>query len=186
MNEASVATRRRYVTVLNRLGIIAVFSAFAFFSTLFIKVPLPVSGGYFNIGDTFVMLAAVLFGPLVGALVGLIGPTLSDLAGYAQFAPATAVIKTFEGLAVGLIGFRESGVSPGRCIVGLVLGAVIILVGYFAAEGFVYPYLAKFSPFFDATNMGMAIGELVPNTFQAVISAVLAFGIWRLLRGSTS
>lgn len=130
------------------------------------------------------MLAAVLFGPLIGAAVGLIGPTLSDLAGYPQFAPATAVIKTTEGLVVGLLGYKANGATPGQCMTGLLAGSIIIVVGYFLAEAYVYPYLAKFSPFFDATNMGMAVAEILPNVFQALISALLAFGIWRLMRGS--
>jgi uncharacterized membrane protein len=163
---------------------IAVFAAFAFLSTTFIRIPVPVSGGYFNIGDAFVMSSALLFGPAVGFLVGLIGPTLSDAIGYPQFIPATAIIKGAEGLVVGLVGFRKLGaVSPGRCIFSLLLGGIIIVVGYFIFEAQIYPWLARYSPFFDATNLGTALAEIIPNIFQAVISAILAFGIWKVLGG---
>jgi uncharacterized membrane protein len=186
MSVTETRVRRRYVRAFNRIGIIAIFSAFAFLSTTFIRIPVPVSGGYFNIGDVFVMAAGILFGPLVGSLVGLIGPTASDAVGYPQFIPATAVIKFTEGLLVGFIGFRPGGVSANRCIVSLVVGGIIIVLGYFVFEAYIYPFLAKSSPFFDATNMAMAIGDLIPNIFQAILSAILAFGIWRLLRGSQS
>lgn len=182
-SDESVA-RRRYVAFFNSVGVIAVFAAFAFLSTTFIRIPVPVSGGYFNIGDTFVMAAGVLFGPVIGGMVGLIGPTISDAIGYPQFIPATASIKLVEGLLVGLIGFRHSGASARQCILGLVVGAIIIVAGYFTFEAIIYPALAKYSPFFEATNVGMAIGEVVPNSFQAAISAILAFGMWRLLKGA--
>jgi uncharacterized membrane protein len=186
MTQSELAARKRYVTVFNRLGLIAVFSAFAFLSTTFIRIPVPVSGGYFNIGDTFVMAAGVLFGPIIGGFVGLIGPTLSDAIGYPVFIPATAVIKLTEGLLVGAIGFRAKGASAAQCIIALVIGGATIVVGYFLFEAYIYPFLAKSSPFFDATNVAMAIGEVIPNSFQATISAILAFGMWKLLKGPAS
>lgn len=183
---SSDGERRAFLTkAFARLGIVAVFSAFAFLSTTFIRIPVPVSGGYFNIGDAFVMAGAVLFGPIVGGFVGLIGPTLSDAIGYPQFIPATATIKLTEGLVVGLIGFSVSGVSAPRCITSLAVGGIVIVAGYFVFEAYLYPMLAHISPFFDATNMGMALGEIIPNIFQAVISALLAFGMWKILRGAS-
>jgi uncharacterized membrane protein len=177
--------RRRYVSLFNAIGIIAVFSAFAFASTTFIRIPVLLSGGYFNIGDTFVMAAGVLFGPIIGGFVGLIGPSTSDLIGYPQFVPATATIKLVEGILVGAIGFRQSGVSAGQCVASLLVGGFTMIVGYFLFEGYIYPFLAKSSPFFDATNMTTAIADLVPNVFQAILSALLAFGIWRMLKRRT-
>ena len=51
------------------VGIIAAFTALAFVGTWVIRIPIPATGGYFNLGDTFVMAAALLYGPLAGALV---------------------------------------------------------------------------------------------------------------------
>jgi uncharacterized membrane protein len=58
----------------------------------------------FNIGDVFVILAALWLGPRAGFLVGAIGPTMADAVGYPQFMVATFVIKGLEGLVVGYIG----------------------------------------------------------------------------------
>ena len=82
------------------VGIIAAFATLAFVGTTVIRVPIPASGGYFNLGDTFVMVAALLYGPVVGGLVGLIGPTLADAVGFPQFILATAVVKGIEGMEI--------------------------------------------------------------------------------------
>jgi len=83
--------------LLFQVGIVAAFAALAFVGTMLIRIPIPVTGGYFNLGDTFVMAAALLYGPLVGALVGAIGPAAADAIGFPQFILATAVVKGLEG-----------------------------------------------------------------------------------------
>jgi len=183
-NSAQGSRRTRYYGVLFKVALIGVFAALAFLSTTFLRIPLPVSGGYFNVGDTFVMASAALFGPTVGFWVGLIGPTLSDAIGYPQFIPATAIIKSFEGLIIGWICYSNSGlVSPGRCLSGLGIGGTIIVAGYFLFEAYIYPVVGQFSPFFNVTNLGMAVEEIVPNFVQAGISVLLAFGMWKLFKG---
>ena len=72
------------VKQLVNVGIVAAFATLAFIGTLVIRIPIPATGGYFNLGDTFVMIAALLYGPLIGGLVGLIGPAMADAVGYPQ------------------------------------------------------------------------------------------------------
>ncbi len=175
-----ITKRAKYVSRYNLIGYVATFSALAFASTTFLRIPNFLSGGYFNVGDTFVMIAALMFGPGVGFLVGLIGPAAADALGYPQFIPATAIIKSLEGFLVGWIGYRSMGVSVYRCLASLFIGALVIVIGYFCFEAYFYPYLAKYSAFFDATNFAQAVAELIPNCLQGLISALLAFGIWKL------
>ncbi|MGD9098165.1 MAG: ECF transporter S component, partial [Desulfobacterales bacterium] len=80
-----------------RVGVTVAFITLAFLGTAAIRVPIPASGGYFNLGDTFVMAAALLYGPLVGAAVGMVGPALADAIGFPQFILATGVVKGIEG-----------------------------------------------------------------------------------------
>ena len=89
------------------VGIVAAFATLSFVGTVVIRIPIPVTGGYFNLGDTFVMAAALLYGPWVGALVGLTGPAAADAVGYPQFILATAVIKFCEGGLVGLLAGKR-------------------------------------------------------------------------------
>jgi uncharacterized membrane protein len=170
------------VKKLFQVGIIAAFATLAFVGTAVIRVPIPATGGYFNLGDTFVMTAALLYGPGVGALVGLIGPAAADAVGFPQFILATAVVKCCEGGVVGLIGARRESGRP-RPLVALALGILVLVAGYFVFEAFVYPLLAKTIPFFAVTDLKAAIAEIVPNLLQGVISAVIAFGVCRIFQG---
>jgi len=171
------------VKQLVNVGIIAAFATLAFIGTLVIRVPIPATGGYFNLGDTFVMIAALLYGPVIGGLVGLIGPAAADAVGYPQFILATAIVKGAEGLLVGLIGSRSTGTSMVKPVVALAVGIAVIVIGYFIFEAFIYPLLGKTIPFFKVTTFEAAIGELIPNFMQGIISALIAFGIWRVFRG---
>ena len=170
------------VRQLINVGIVAAFATLAFVGTTIIRIPIPATGGYFNLGDTFVMIAALLYGPIIGGLVGLIGPALSDAIGFPQFILATAIVKGLEGLAIGAIGGRTRRAGAGRPLAALGAGVVILVGGYFVFEAFVYPLLAKTIPFFGVTDPKAALAEVIPNLLQGVISAVIAFGIWRVFR----
>lgn len=174
--------KEREISLLFRTGIIAAFVALAFLGTLLIRVPLPATGGYFNLGDTFVMLAALLFGPLAGLLTGCFGPAIADLIGFPQFVPATAVTKGLEGLIVGLIALK--GGRTGLRILAVACGVLVMAGGYFIFEAFIYPAIAQTVPFFAVTDFKAAILEIIPNLIQGALSGVLAVIIWRLLKRS--
>ena len=165
-----------------RVGIIAAFATLAFIGTIILRIPIPATGGYFNLGDTFVMLAGLLYGPLVGGLVGMIGPAAADAVGYPPYILATGIVKGFEGLAVGYISGGRSSGSIGKILVALIAGIIIIVGGYYIFEAVIYPALAKSIPFFGVTDPKAALAEIVPNILQGGISAVIAFGIWRVFR----
>lgn len=171
------------VKKLFQVGIIAAFATLAFVGTTVIRVPIPATGGYFNLGDTFVMTAALLYGPAVGALVGLIGPAAADAVGFPQFILATAVVKCCEGGLVGLLGARRGKGGRPRPVIALVLGILVLVGGYFLFEAVVYPLMAKAIPFFAVTDLKAAIAEIVPNLLQGTISAMIAFGICRIFQG---
>jgi uncharacterized membrane protein len=63
------------------LAAIAVMAALCFVATYLIMIPIPATSGYFNIGDVFVIISGLVFGPLVGGIAGGLGPALSDLIG---------------------------------------------------------------------------------------------------------
>lgn len=165
-----------------RVGIVAAFATLAFAGTTVIRIPIPATGGYFNLGDTFVMTAALLYGPWVGALVGLIGPSAADAIGFPQFIPATGIVKFCEGGLVGLLAGNPGRNVHYRPVPALVTGVIVLVGGYFVFEAFIYPLLAKAVPFFGVTDLKAALAEIFPNLFQGAISAVIAFGIGRVFR----
>lgn len=176
-------TRSTEVQRLFRVGIVAAFATLAFVGTTVIRIPIPATGGYFNLGDTFVMAAALLYGPTVGALVGLIGPAAADAIGFPQFILATGVVKCLEGAAVGLVGYLRG--TP-RQVAALAAGVLVLVAGYYLFEAVVYPALAVAVPFFGVTDARAALAEIVPNLIQGTLSAMLAFGIARVFTRQAS
>ncbi len=161
-----------------RVGVTVAFITLAFLGTTVIRIPIPASGGYFNLGDTFVMAAALLYGPLVGGAVGMVGPALADAVGFPQFILATGVVKGIEGLLIGLLSRRNP--SATRILLALAAGIVVLVGGYYIFEAHIYPLLAEQIPFFGVTDRAAALAEIVPNLLQGGLSAVIAFGIWKV------
>lgn len=176
--------KEKEISLLLRTGIAVACIALAFVCTFAVRLPLPATGGYFNLGDTVVMLAAIFFGPLTGLLTGFVGPAIADFIGFPQFVPATAAVKGIEGLVVGLIAYKYPNLSVK--IIAVVWGVIILVTGYFVFEAIIYPYVAKTIPFFGVTDMRAAIVEVLPNFLQGLISAILAVSIWRLFQGFKS
>lgn len=173
--------RKNSKWTLAKTATVAALIGLAALGTMIIRIPIPVSEGYFNIGDVFVILAGLWLGPLAGFLVGAIGPTLADAVGYPQFVLATFVIKGFEGFLVGLIGGGFKNYSLGRRTFAAVVGGVIIVSGYFIFEAYAYPWIGQYIPFFNVTDIGAAIGEILPNTLQAIIGVAGGLALWKPL-----
>ena len=165
-------------------AIVAGLIALSAIATMVIRIPIPATTGYFNIGDVFVVLAGLWLGPLAGLLVGGLGPTIADAIGFPVFIPATMVTKGLEGLLVGLIASRAKGTSLNMRVVAAFVGGFIVVAGYFVFEAYIYPALGKFMPAFAITDIGAAIVEIFPNTVQGVIGAVGGLALWKALSGN--
>mgnify|MGYP001592286425 CR=1 FL=1 len=164
-------------------GIVAALIALSAISTMIIRIPIPATTGYFNIGDVFVILAGLWLGPIAGALVGGVGPTIADAIGFPIFVPATMIIKGIEGLLVGLIAMGATDTSIKRRSVAAAVGGLTIVIGYFVFEAYIYPFLGKYMPAFAITDIGAAIVEIIPNIIQGVIGAVGGLALWKAMSG---
>jgi len=119
------------------LSITALFIAIVCVATLVLKIDIPATGGYFNVGDSMIYIAALLFGPVVGGIAGGIGPSLADvIVGAPEFAPGTLVIKGFEGLIVGYLsdklGSKAELIAKWKAfavVVGVGMGAITYYLG---------------------------------------------------------
>jgi len=116
------------------LSIMALFTAVVLIVTMSFSMYVPATRGFFNIGDSMVFLAALLFGPIIGAFAGGVGSALADLwLGYPYYAPATLVIKGFEGFIVGWLSTKKPKISQENWRIStIILGVVLAgLLGYF-------------------------------------------------------
>jgi len=138
-----------------RLSITGVFTALVCIATISFTVYVPSTKGYFNIGETMVYTAALLFGPFVGAFAGGVGSMLADVfLGYYYYAPATLVIKASEGFLVGFISRRWQVFvkSNAKCewriftvMIGILVGMLISLICFLYYSGFVELYSGMIS-----------------------------------------
>jgi uncharacterized membrane protein len=105
-----------------KIAAAAIFAALVAAATLLFVVPIPATSGYFNLGETLIYIAALLFGSLVGAAAGA-GATIADALVAAQFAPGTFTIKAIEGFLVGLLNKKLN-----QKIKSITLSATIAIV----------------------------------------------------------
>ena len=109
-------------------------------ATYALAIPLPI-GGYFNVGDVFVLLAGWLIGPWLGGLAAGLGSAVADLfLGYTAYAPATFLVK--GGVAIVAWGVyavvkkllvKDALDFLPRILAGIVAELVMVL-GYFVFE----------------------------------------------------
>ncbi len=86
---------------MREFALLGLFIALVAVSTMIVRVPIPQTTGYMNLGDSMVLLSASFFGPVGGFIAGGIGSALADiLGGYPQWALWTLIIKGIEALLV--------------------------------------------------------------------------------------
>ena len=147
-----------------------IFTALTTVATLILVIPFPATSGYFNLGDSLVMLSGLLLGPLGGFVAGGMGSALADMVGYPHFAPITLIVKGCEGLVVGLFSQQIKAASRigGRDILGLILGAFVMLLGYFLAEAFLFGWEVAFLELVCVNSIQVTVGIFVAISVGAV------------------
>ncbi|TFF96812.1 ECF transporter S component [Candidatus Thorarchaeota archaeon] len=153
--------------------LVSIFTALTAAVTMIINVPFPTSTGYLNFGDSMVMISGLLLGPVGGLIAGGAGSAMADVAlGYLHFAPITLVVKGAEGLLVGLLSARSREISiiTAWDILGIILGALAMLVGYYSFELVLY----------GAT---VALEELLfVNWIQVTVGGIIAVVVGPMVR----
>ncbi len=93
---------------------IIVYIVAVYVATIALQIYQPATGGYFNLGEAVIYIAAMLSSPLVAGIAGGVGASLADLStGYGIFAPATLVIKFTEGYVAGYL-VRKVKIGKGK------------------------------------------------------------------------
>ncbi len=150
----------------------AMFGAMIAVATLYLKIP--AFPGYYHLGDGVIYAAAVLMGPVVGALAAGIGSALADVVGgYAIWAGPTFIIKFLTALVIGLLAYQAR--SWPRLIGGMAAGAAVTLIGYSITAYFLYGRqiavaLAEFYGNLGQTGSGIVIGLVLVTLLRRVVS----------------
>lgn len=129
-----------------KLAIASVFAALVCIATIIFVISVPATTGYFNIGETVIYVAALLFGSYVGAFAGGVGAAIADMLVAPIFAPATLVVKGCEGAIVGFLNkkvFLSAPKSNWRIytiLLGVVVGILLAVTGSVTISGHVELY----------------------------------------------
>ncbi len=161
-------------THLTFLARAALFAALIFLGTFIIKIPIP--SGYIHFGDGFIYAAAAILPPAYGAAAAAVGGLLSDiLAGYAVYAPWTAVIKALMALPVAFLCRKNGFIQRLRgetqhfekrelvpVFLAVILSGILNVAGYFVADSVLY-------------GVSAAIVSLPLNAVQSVAGIAVFF-----------
>lgn len=145
------------------LTMAAIFAALITVLTT-LSFPIPGGYGYIHAGDSMIYACAWALGGPVAGFAAAIGSALADiLLGWAQYAPATAVIK-FLMAFVSYALMKTFSYKPLTNIFAMAIGAAIMVGGYFAYDNLLY-------------GIGGAVGALGSNLIQAAAGVVLGTAI---------
>ena len=126
-----------------RIVITALMAAMVCVATMVIQIPSPLKG-YLNIGDCIVLLCGWLLAPGYGFVAAGLGSALADVfSGYIIYAPATFLIKGSMAL-IAFACFKLMNKRLGRLpsqIIGAVLAEIVMVLGYYVFEGFMYGFI---------------------------------------------
>ena len=153
--------------LLTQISLMTVMAALVAVGTFIVRIPNPM-GGYFNVGDVMVFVAALTFNPVVGGFAGGVGSAIADMIGFPLFALPTLVIKGLEGLLAGMITNKK---SVFRDVIAVVVAGSEMIIGYFLVESILLGW-----------GLGGAIAELPGNIVQVVVGGILGIPIALIIR----
>ena len=142
----------------------AVLTALICVGTMVIQIPMPLTNGYVNLGDCFIILAAWALGGPWSVAAAVIGSAMADLlTGYAHYAPGTLIIKALMAFVYLLLYKAVSGKKD----------RAVMIVGYFF-----YAWLLLGKSFEGAS--GSIPGNLIQGVFGIVCGVLMVTALDKL------
>ena len=175
-----------------KIAISALFAALAYIAFQFLKIPIKLPGAdgstYFHLGNTFVVLGALMLGGVYGGFAGGIGMAIADItSGEPIYAVTTLFLKLVMGLIAGLVAHKIGHINEKTetkqymiwCTAAAVvsLGANIVLdplVGFFRSK-----YLFQVDAHLTDIVAKLTAGVTFVN---AVLSVIAVCILYRVLR----
>jgi uncharacterized membrane protein len=150
-----------------RMTLIALMGALIFVLTALARIPVPATNGYVHLGDAAITFTAYAFGPWVAMFAGGMGTAMADMLGYPQWAIFSLLVHGAQGLAMGWIVRKRINVVT--VLLSVVIGAGIIVAGYFAAGTFL-------------VGVGAASLEVLPNLLQGLSGGAIGVPLYLAVR----
>lgn len=152
-----------------KITMAAILAVLVCIATMIIKIPSPLKG-YVNLGDCVVLLSGWMLPPFYGFLAAGLGSALADIfSGYILYAPVTFVVKGLMALVAYCV-FKGTGAKINKFvsrIISAVIAEIIMILGYYIFEGFMYGFIAS------AVN-------ILPNAVQGIAGTIIGVVLIRL------
>ena len=135
INRASVTLRENHKVLW-----ITVTALFMAINIVLATMGIPVPGGKLYLCDAIIATAALLLDPLAAFAVGGIGSFLGDFIFYPAPMFVTLAVHGLQAVVISLIVRGGKGVKPHfvRSLIAVLIGAVIMVVGYTLGKIYVY------------------------------------------------
>ena len=186
--------KRNPALLVAKVGIMAALSYLAF-TFIQVKIPVGTDSTSFHLGNTFCVLAALLFGGVPGGIAGAIGMTIGDLLDpvYITSAPKTFLLKLCIGLITGLVVHRLGRISlrteeghtqsPKYVLVWGILGATAGMLFNVIAEPVVSYFYKRYVLGVDADAAAVLAKFQSLTTFvNAILTVIFAVALYHALR----
>jgi len=125
----------------------------------------PVPGGHMYLNDVIICTAAILLDPFYAFMVGGVGAFIGDMLFYPTPMFVSLVTHGLQAVVISLCARKLGATVKKGSAPGLVLGALIMVVGYSLGRAFIY------------STPEYAIIKLPFQIAQAVVGAVAAWVI---------
>lgn len=173
-----------------RITTIGLMSALAYVSFTFLQIKIPTPGGYtsFHLGNTFVVLAALLVGGLPGGIAGAIGMGIGDLLDpvYVTYAPKTIILKLLIGLVTGFVAhhvFHIKDLQGKKLYLGVIISSIAGLFFNVVGEPlFSYFYNSVILKASVDAAKALASWNGITTSTNAIISVIVASSLYLALQ----
>jgi uncharacterized membrane protein len=126
----------------NRVKWIALTGVFMAFNIIMSSFGIPVPGGHLYLCDAIICTAALLLDPVAAFIVGGVGSFLGDMLFYPAPMFVSLVTHGLQAVAISIIASKGLGADKRKhflfSLIGTLVGAVIMVVGYTLGKTFVY------------------------------------------------
>jgi len=138
--------------------------------TAILPIPIPFGPGYVHLGDAVIFLSVLILGWKYGAVAAGVGSALADvILSYVIWAPWTLCVKGLMAVIMGLfisLSMKRQGKKifgvPVYQMIGMILGGLEMVIGYYFAEGVIYG------------NFAAPVLSIPWNIMQFVVGLVIA------------
>lgn len=139
---------------------IALLTALTTAVSMLFVFPVPAANGIVTLAEAGIYISALILGPLGGLWVGALSGGLIDLlSGYPQWAFFSIIIHGLQGFLTGYLYEKIAGKY--KLIVSLIVGSIVMVVGYLLATIIMY-------------NLAAGIVSVPANIIQNIVGMVVA------------